>query len=38
MMDRGVTHRQQKDGTLMIVSSRWNANFGYFLTQESPGA
>ena len=37
-MDHGVIWSSRKDGALVIVLPRWNANFWLYLTQASPGA
>jgi hypothetical protein len=37
-MDRAVIWSSREDGALMIVTSRWNANFWLYHTQASPGA
>ena len=37
-MDRGVDQKSRKDGALVIVSPRWNANPWLYLVQASLGA
>jgi hypothetical protein len=36
MMDCGVVWSNRNDGAMMIVSHRWNANFGYILSRQAP--
>ena len=38
MMDRGVDRSSRKDGAIVIVLPRWNANPWIPLAQASPGA
>ena len=37
-MDRGVDRKSRKDGALVIVLPRWNANPWLYLAQASQGA
>jgi hypothetical protein len=35
-MDREVIWSNRNDGAMMIMSHRWNANFGYILPRQAP--
>jgi hypothetical protein len=35
-MDREVIWSNRNDGAMIIMSHRWNANFGYILPRQAP--